>query len=112
MECIVECAAEAVVEAAVKAMAEAVAQAEIERRAAPEIELLSAVTQLPAVTVVPNLATQTQLASVSVDMASVPYSRRRKYDIIGSMASNSMLLQEPGPESGCESHGTRGTAWK
>ena len=112
MECIVECAAEAVVEAAVKAMAEAVAQAEIERRAAPEIELLSAVTQLPAVTVMPNLATQTQLASVSVDMASVPYSRRRKYNIIESMASNSILLQEPGPKSGYESHGTRRTAWK
>ena len=92
MERVVEHAAEAVVEAAVKAVTEAVAQAEIERRAAPEMELLSAMTQLSAVTVVPNLTTQTQLASVSVDIASIPYSCRRKYNIIGSMTSNSILL--------------------
>ena len=83
---------------------EAVARAGVEPRVAPEVELL------PAVTVVPNPVTQTQLVSVSVGVASVPNSRRKRHDTIWS--SDSRLLQEPGPELGCESHKTCGLAWE
>ena len=64
---------ERVVECAVKAVAETVAQAGVEPvavpGAAPEVELL------PAVTVVLNSATQAQLVSVSIGVANVLNSR-------------------------------------
>ena len=61
-------------EAVAEAVAEARAQAGVEPGAAPEVELLL------AVTVVPNPATQTQLVSGSMDVANVLNSRRKRYD--------------------------------
>ena len=77
---------ERVVERVVEDVLVAVAQAGVERgavpRAAPEVELLPAVRQLPAVTVVPNPATRTHLVSVSMGVANVLNSRRKRYDTI------------------------------
>ena len=91
-------------ERVVERAAEAVAQAGVEPGAVPEVELL------PAVTVVPNPATQTQLVSVSMGVAIMLNSRRKRYDT--TWACDSRLLQEPGPDLGCGSDETRGTAWK